>query len=204
MTTTKMVCILTALVGIAGSVYVLAGPRDVPALVNQQAGAAPAAVPFPQDAAAPRSFVEDTGRIPEPLPAAPAARQDDGELARLRDRVADLEAECAALRRELDLERFPADTAYGAFLRSPDALVVTEDEARSAVRAKLDDFPVELRNGEAVWIAEQFTDQRWKRLGDDPHEVLVNYLGYDRLLAELPPEQAATLRAYFDSAVTMR
>jgi len=102
-------------------------------------------------------------------------------------RLADLEAEVARLRGELEACRFPEGTPYGAFIRSPEAAPMSE-AGRKKVHEVLDSFPVVLSPGEATWIAEFEPLQSWT-------DEMVQFLGARRIRSQATPAQLAKLRS---------
>lgn len=144
------------------------------------------------------------------------------DLASSRASLADARTEIERLRRELDVAaleierlRFPDTTPYGAFLASGEAEQILDDFAgvtyvprnggasRPAgpaaldwVRAWVDEFPVILHPGEATWIAERSILGDWSDFGPgSSQDVLLRFLGPDRVAAEVPPERLAELKA---------
>ena len=129
------------------------------------------------------TFAAARGQEREGLIAQLAAVQ--AEAVRLRD-------ELRSVRDDLDLCRFGPDTPWGAFLRSDDAAHVAGPDDRAALRRLLDEFPVFLRAGEAQSLATQAREAWATR--EDAWAAKVAALGEVRLLAELPPREAAELK----------
>lgn len=158
-----------------------------------------------------------TDPVPLPLLAASevdeasgAAREAGGSLHECPPRDLELITEQAARIEELNLQvrqlqrelmvlrNDPESAPKVAFLRSIDAEFITAPEERRELLAILDDFPVVLRNGEAIWIAERIRYDDWDLFAEEPHDAIVLKLGYQRLKAEMPPDKMATLDLLYD------
>jgi len=125
----------------------------------------------------------------------------------LRVRIMELEAEVSALTtriKELEstsmLLAYPADTPYGAFLRSWDADLLSTPEERDWAMAFLDDFTIMLNPGDIYWLHTQCQDGIWQGWSYDYFLARARMLearGYN-LSIELPPDDAAYLATYYD------
>ncbi len=126
----------------------------------------------------------------------------EAALALQRQMRAEAQARLETLRAKL--ERCNAQRAalvedpsspYGAFLLSKEAEQITDPALRVRLQDWLTQFPVFLRPGEALWIAERETLSDWNSFAYTSDLAVIRYLGPERLAAELPRPRLEALRA---------
>lgn len=115
----------------------------------------------------------------------------------LLERIGELERECDRLAYELLLCQTPEATPFGHFLRSPEGQSITDKNEREAIKWWLNELPVFLRPGEATWLVERLRLKDWKQYAVYHQDAVVNFLGRQRLLGELPAEKIEELRAWY-------
>jgi hypothetical protein len=111
----------------------------------------------------------------------------------LEEALAASERERAALQQELDWCRFPEDSPWGHALRLGELDAFDERTLRSTRSFIEEVCPVLLQPGEAAWIATRCRDEDWRVWGDTAVGAAIRFLGPERLLRELPSEQAEIL-----------
>ena len=88
------------------------------------------------------------------------------ELSELRGDVAILELELELWRRDTPVtspkwRMHPEATPWGAFVNSPEAELITNPETLEELQMYLEQVPVFLEQGEAIWLAERIEADDW-------------------------------------------